>query len=414
MSDCTKYWFFFESSVYIEKNDTDVFICELFHQKKFEYRNCRNLINFIEAVIEKNYVMEVDHHTLFESELSSIIKELRENYICDYIDIKLSSHKPVQLFPTLRIMNGFNTFSRERKNEELGKDIQKILRSVDIFINEECELDCRFCQTGYKQIMCCKKSTRGNEMPLVMLKKIFKQLQHTSCRNIKVTGGNIFRHSQINEIIHFLNTTSFIVRYYMQCNHFLNNKSSINSFNKINSSLAILIQAEDIRNSFKEIQELNTELLGQELNHSFVLIVSDQETLEFINDQRVTFPVKLMPVLDNNLDFFKKNLFVDKDKIMERKIERKELYKNRVINTNFWGNFKIDVDLKVYSSFCSEPIGNVRDHRLKDLILKELQSKSNWIRTRNDHKKCKTCLYKYICAPVSNYELLLEQTLCHV
>ena len=51
-------------------------------------------------------------------------------------------------------------------------------------------------------------------------------------------------------------------------------------------------------------------------------------------------------------------------------------------------------------------------HSLLELIAKELEQNTAWRKIRNG-EPCNTCLFQYLCPPISNYELIFKrQNLC--
>ena len=59
-------------------------------------------------------------------------------------------------------------------------------------------------------------------------------------------------------------------------------------------------------------------------------------------------------------------------------------------------------------------IGNIQFDNILDIIQNELISNTAWRRVRDSHP-CDSCIYQFICPPLSNYERIIGQdNLCHM
>jgi pseudo-rSAM protein len=115
-----------------------------------------------------------------------------------------------------------------------------------------------------------------------------------------------------------------------------------------------------------------------------------------------------------NIEFFKENIFLTENDILENEIKQKTIFANQKLNSNFFGTLYFFSDGDVFSNPNTEALGNIKEMSLLDLIYKEMITNTSWRKIRNE-KPCFDCAYQYLCPPVSNYESVIGQpNLCTV
>lgn len=116
--------------------------------------------------------------------------------------------------------------------------------------------------------------------------------------------------------------------------------------------------------------------------------------------------MKVFPVFNYYSEYFLLflGIFKIKNHFVKLKLDKRIIFANMEINTNFFGKLTILPDNKVYSSVYYKALGTTID-KLYDLIYNELTQEKVWQSTRNKIKPCKNCRYRFLCPPVSNYEL---------
>lgn len=120
-----------------------------------------------------------------------------------------------------------------------------------------------------------------------------------------------------------------------------------------------------------------------------------------------------VPVFDNNLKFFRENIFLDEQDILSSKLTKQQIFTHQAINTHFFGGLKIDVDGKIYSNYNSPALGTVQND-LYDVITTEMDKNYAWRRVRNK-RPCINCLNQWLCPSPSNYEIVIgTDNLCKI
>ena len=150
--------------------------------------------------------------------------------------------------------------------------------------------------------------------------------------------------------------------------------------------------------------------LGMESCHYHFLIRSKYEYGKYCEEiKRYGLDnYSFVPIFDNNLDFFEKNIFLSEEDILSSALSKRNIFIHQSINPNYFGSLTIFPDGQIYSNVNSSPIGSLHQ-RVEDLIDAEMRQNCGWRVLRTD-KPCSECLYQWLCPPPSNYEFVVEKS----
>lgn len=114
---------------------------------------------------------------------------------------------------------------------------------------------------------------------------------------------------------------------------------------------------------------------------------------------------QLFPVYTgNNLDFFRKNVFLTHEDILATRLTMRDFFRRRAINENDFGKLHILPNGDIYANRHYPALGNVATHDFLTIIQKEIKEGCSWLRIRNQ-EPCAHCLYRDLCPSPSDYEL---------
>jgi len=110
-----------------------------------------------------------------------------------------------------------------------------------------------------------------------------------------------------------------------------------------------------------------------------------------------------------NTGFFKENVFLSRKDILNLKPNQQQIYSRSLINEHLFGRIFIRTDGEAYANLNHDPIGNITQGSISDLVRNELYNGKSWNLTRMKVKPCGDCLYQLFCPPVGNYELFMKK-----
>lgn len=151
-------------------------------------------------------------------------------------------------------------------------------------------------------------------------------------------------------------------------------------------------------------------------NHYHFLISSKDEyecTLDNIEKYNLNSDYQIIPIVKNNLDFFKELVYLDAEEIIETPLSKREIFIRQSINLNDFGRLTILPDGKAYSNVNHHPLGTIKNLPI-ELVQKEFTKGESWFNLRKQ-KPCSECIYQWICPSPSNIELAIgKNNLCTI
>lgn len=114
----------------------------------------------------------------------------------------------------------------------------------------------------------------------------------------------------------------------------------------------------------------------------------------------------IVPIADDNLDFFKENIFLSEEEIRSQKLSYRDIFRHQALNVNQFGTFYVFPDGTVHPAADAPAIGTLEDSA-HQLIIRELEENHAWRQTRRLMEPCKNCIFHDICPSPSVYERIL-------
>ena len=109
------------------------------------------------------------------------------------------------------------------------------------------------------------------------------------------------------------------------------------------------------------------------------------------------------PVVDDNLEFFRKNVFLSEEEILSQKLTKKDIFRHQALNVNQFGTLYVFPDGTIHPAVDAPAIGTLEDP-VHQTIVRELVENHAWRQTRRLMELCKDCLYHDLCPSPSVYE----------
>jgi pseudo-rSAM protein len=355
------------------------------------------------------YFVELD-----ESEKSNMtntfVEELRGKFMGDILNILPNSNKPVQLFPLLNFQKDETRF-KEGYFSSIGDDVMHYLKEMTLFINSYFENINEIPSVYKNQFHFPTLDNRNDILSLNDIREIVEQTKICDIENLNILGGDILLHTEIEEIVSFLNDCNFLKTFHFYCNEKnLQQKINLVLGNRIN----IYIDSDIGINELAIIKNAS----GQD-SLSFTFILTNEEDYNFFEKiiTENSFENYILKPFFNgeNESFFKENVFVTKEDLFEVVHEQNDIFAKSKINLNNFGKLIILNNGDVLANINGKPLGNIYVISIKDAVYKELQSKESWRLTKNEVEVCKDCIYNQLCPSISNYEYALGRfNLCSI
>lgn len=298
-----------------------------------------------------------------------------------------SSDKYLISFPPL--LNIQHSWERiKASGDDAYCEILPYLTSLTFYIGGRCPVMDYYRQTTYP--VCSKEF-----MPSKRILDFLSEASSPYIKDIRIVFSNIKDYQDLSSLLEGLRKFKNAVTLYVRAED-MKNAENVTPLADKKINLAVL-----------HVAPFTADLSQQPDAKHIFLVTSDKEYIEVNkiccdNDRVVT---DIVPIYNGeNADFFHDNVFLSEYEILNSKLERRTVFAHMSVNTGFFGKLTFMPDGKAYAGSASDiPIGNINDS-IYDLISHELERNTAWRRTRDTHKQCKTCMYRYLCPSPSIYE----------
>jgi pseudo-rSAM protein len=407
----TRNWFTLSKDVYVSFNSPDQLLLYNTSNGQSLIVSDSKCIKLIKKIYEPSNLGVIDLENI---ELDKVISEFLVNSIRLGIGLKtdksINPRKPINLLPILNLQNDIEKLKLNGEDHLIGDHISDYLTSLSIFINTDCKQNCEYCGIFYKQTLFCTKSAVHRFIKLETLEEIFLQSTATQVSKINILGGDITLYPQWDSLLVLLEKQPFDFHLWFNLINLTDFEYLINiPFHKeilvnqpINKEhLQKLITLVDARNDFT----FNFIVENEAMYKTIMEIVNKHQQLKY----------EFIPFYNgSNIEFLKSNVYLDESDILSDLIEMRIIFRNQKLNANFFGHLTFLPDGQVRANMNTQPIGYFPDKSILELIYEELTRNTMWRKTRNG-SSCSTCMYRFLCPPPGNLEMILgKQNLCHI
>ncbi|MDD4877861.1 MAG: radical SAM protein [Candidatus Nanoarchaeia archaeon] len=314
-----------------------------------------------------------------------------------YLKIKYTN-KSVIKNSLSSILNKYSI--KDKANDILKRSRKGSLDVLDIAITGQCNLSCRHCYWGNKNIA-------YKDLPFVKLKHIFLDAKKLGAHTVALTGGEPFMHKDIGKILAFLNKERFRIV-------IVTNGTLINDYINIIKKYkphTVVVSLDGFKHEFEQIRGTNWEnvvnnilLLKQagiyvRINCVLSESISNQikKFKDFCLNQLKVDRVAFLPVAFRGSASKNKDIFIKYKQVTEAICNE---YSSDIMNCRpFYNKVSIGFDGLVYPcQFFREidfyRLGNINENSLIR-IYKLIQSSG--LMPAETSIKCKNCKHLNIC-----------------
>ncbi|MCP4213679.1 MAG: radical SAM peptide maturase [bacterium] len=372
---------------------------------------------------ENLYVVTLQEEKI-SGHIEQFIETLRRNFSGDVIAANWSKGKPVQFKPMLKLEDPTNSQQTPAGKSKMkilpGDKLGEYLNTFNLYINETCSLDCDFRSTAYRQFPCCRgksSRTQGQSITPADVNALCEQLRVTNLLELNLLGGNILLHPDLVSIAETFNYAPFKRNWYIHWRNLAQAAELPESLKGEGNSLHIICPVPVDLELFKNIPNGIPGNGFSAVYHFLLESDDDFSAAEAMVEQFGLEDIELHPlyIRGKNLDFFKDNIFIDRESITESTLNMQDILARGTLNTLNFKQLTMMNDGRVHANVNHPAIGRFPENSIAALIKEELTRGGAWARTRKNVMPCKTCPYQSLCPPISNYEYSMKRyNLCNI
>ncbi len=398
---------------------TDVFVdfinnhCILLYNTKtgtYRVTHDKILIKVVNLLYEPKNMGTVEAYVVEGTSSDDYNWALNNNFI---VYLEPLDRKPIVFLPILNLQNDL---TREDKNgiksriRLLGaktsyiSGVQIRLSGIDNCADENKVADRNHAASQYP----CPSYDYGfSKMPLETLNFILDRIQSTSTSIVDIIcAASYFESTPYESLIRILSKYPFSYRIHMYADDFAAKGIVFDNTNhNLNIEYTFYGDVHGDENAFSHA------IFGKNIIKHIYLLYDESDIAG--HEQQSLLPVWT----GSNIDFFKKNVWLDKHDIDSSISNFNSIFRNQKLNANFFGIIDIDPLGNIFAHGSDSLIANVHsaDFSLASVVTHEFVENNTWRQTRNNLKHCKECPLRYICPPVSSPELANKETrMCNV
>ncbi|MDR2084663.1 MAG: TIGR04150 pseudo-rSAM protein [Bacteroidales bacterium] len=403
-------WFTLNKDVYVSFNSSiKIILYNTINGNSFITSNAVHIKLIKEVYNPVNLgVVDLGLYDIADDSIYDFIDEITKLNIGIIIE-KKSENKPMNFLPILCLQNDIEKLQQSNQEYLIGDNISQYLHSINLIISNKCSHNCTGCDIYYKQIPSCSKLSDVSFMPLHIIKDIVIKSSYLQVKRINILGGNIIFHPAWNDLLDFLQEYDFSYHLWFNLNQ-INDPYYLLSL-PFNKEINISMPFEN--NTLLEM----IELVNTKKDFTFNFLIEDLSHLELINNISNNYEINstISPIYNKqNLQFFEENVFLEESDILSEVIEMRKIFCNQKLNSNFFGSLYFLPNGEVKANMNCPTIGYFQNQSIVELIYNELVNNTTWRRIR-DGEKCQECIYRFLCPPTSNYEIVLKkENLCNL
>jgi pseudo-rSAM protein len=381
MKTAVDYWFTIEPYVFVGITEKCVLLYNTLDGVTIESDKAEVIELLREMLQTENCgVVLLTNERYKQKEVNGFIRELREKYMGDIIDVSLSKGKPVQLLPYFNFPDKQEIYKKH--NFSPLKNVLENLSEISIHID----------------------STTNITKLIPFLQSIPGSPTFNIIGNIKEVPNN-------SEILSFFNQHPSPKN--ILCSY--KNVVALQPAFENNFSYRISVRFPIDMDEWNQSRQV---LLNQTLPVETIFdVTSDDDCLqaEQLIEQCKIEKYRLNPVYTgNNIRFFEENVFLSKEDILSTPMTIKDFFTRQAMNIYDFGKINIMPTGDAYANLNHPALGNIYTDNIYEIVNKEVEEGKSWFRIRNQ-APCTDCVYQWLCPPPSNYEIAIGRpNLCHV
>ena len=406
-------WLTFFPFVHFNSNKKCLLLYNTLNYESFYLKANSHNFRFINKIKnnQNTFAVKLNGKEICNTYINKILRKLQKKFIANLTPTYEYNKAPFQIPAKIFLLSDVEKLKISKKeidfiSYEILNDIPSYISELFIYINN-CIDKKDYCQ--HNLFPSFLYSNEYLELSSSLLRFILDQLRDTHLKEVNLLGGNIFKHSQIIDIIKLSKEYhyNFILHlYYKELD-----------FNIIDNKFEYIIHISfpvDGKIFYDIITNLNFKKIEFKLN----FIITNEDDFYIANNLIMTYNINnymFNPIIKENIAFIKENLFLSRKEILSRKLTMQTIQRNQKLNTNFFGKIIIINDGNIYSNLNNKSIGNINDISIVKSIASEFVKVNSWRQTRLTVKPCKYCVFNSLCPPISNYEYALKQyNLCNI
>ncbi|NVO11653.1 MAG: radical SAM protein [Bacteroidales bacterium] len=415
-------WFYIESYVYTFHGNGVSMLYNSINGKSVKVQSSAiiSLLKKLDSNINSN-VVRVKKEFYYAQDHFDFFEVLKSEFMADTIDGRINPNMPFIPKNSIRVadstIKGLQ-FANIRESEK-GYILQHITR-VDLYLD-----------TAFDHLSSCERKqilASGSKIDLNINKimSLFEKL--LKLEKVFLYSNDVLQYQRVvNEIkstrkrLEINSSTVFFIN--LNYSEIFANGSldgikceSIRAIDSENCIISVAVNTPLVKERFAIALDFFKQLSVPVIYTFLIEHESDIELFDKLASEYKIDNYEIGVVFNGaNFGMFEQNVFVNEGDILSSRVVAKEVNIRRELNSNFFGKAAILPDGRVSCDLQKPTYAEISDSSLYRLIYAEItDGEGLWKLTRDKVEPCKACIYRFLCPPISDYELKLQRyNLCN-
>ncbi len=403
------YWFSLKPHIYVDFKENGIL---LYNTQNGHYKetSSKEIILIIKELYEtQNLGVTCINTTQYNNpEIQIFIDDIIEEKMGNIWEIEKFTQKPISLIPILNLQKDVDRLIKDENSHSLlSTNISQYLIELNIYLNDICSENCKFCNNYHKQLHCCKSQNSNEEISWDIFESIIAQIRYSAVSRINLLGGDIYKYSQLSRLVEFNEKIGSIVHLYSYYKNYI--QTEVSNLFQMEILVDYPLEIETLSSIFSTAKKDKTTY------HFIITNESEYNDSERLIENQDIQNFEIVPFYTNqNLTFFTENVFMNKEDVFSKTLSIREIFRNQKLNSNYFGALFILPNGAVTANLNTQQIGNIKEDSILSLIYKELINNTAW-RVIREEEPCNKCTYQFICPAPSNYEnIISKNNLCTI
>ena len=233
---------------------------------------------------------------------------------------------------------------------------------------------------------------------------------------INILGGDFFSHSKWKYLLELLKSVPVKKAYHLHYLNAFDREQELKTLATVNDEMVVVV------NFPVNVQKLGIvveSIVAIDINCKYIFVIKDEPDLQraesLISSYNISNPEFKAFYTGNNLNFFERNLYIERQDIEEERPSLNDIYTRGSVNSVDFGYLTVLSNGKIYANVNNPGLGILGKDSVYNILMKELNNGNSWRKIRKNVLPCKRCTFEMLCPPITNYNISIgKNDLCHI
>lgn len=399
MESISSLWLVLKKSLFVDFIKEDLISIYDTESHTSMLSNDANFVNFIKKFYMPKNIGCIECHHAIKSYDFDKAKSL------GYISVVEAKRHPINLLPILNLQTDLQRNGDLQQRISLLGSKLALISGINVelspMIPTPFEADNKIERKAALTQYCLYTPAEDNNRTLANISQIFKQISLTSVSVIDIYCNHdvLDRNFKLKTILDAI-PSYMRINIHLMVDEYYSFEDDFNSAFQFDKKCQLKLYCDRFTSKVDIIKCLHS-------SNDLSFFAYSNEDLSLIGSFEGS-NINVCPVvLRDNIDWIKSCASVSRQTISKGTYTFNHIFRNMKLNANFFGIIDITKTGHIRPHGSEVVLGNLSDKKfsLISVVVKELEQNNTWRTTRDSYGPCSECGLRYLCPPISYFEL---------